>query len=215
MAPIPNESYTFSPKTLSTQERTRLYERFREDRRSPLPPAKWQRAQAAVLMMSEAGLRLSEAAAITYFDVTLAGVTRYSMTVRPEIAKYNQGGEIPMTTILQEALSALIMHLNKKLSPQWEIPLLSLASPKEHITPRQISRIVTDTVQEACGVRANPHMLRHTFATRLRNVTDLSTLQCLLRHKNLSSTQIYLHPSMDETRQAMNSLNEPEKGASR
>ncbi|GAH96402.1 unnamed protein product, partial [marine sediment metagenome] len=54
----------------------------------------------------------------------------------------------------------------------------------------------------------HPHILRHTFATRLMSKTSMRVVQELLGHKNLSSTQIYTHPNNADLQEAIDSLNE-------
>lgn len=52
-----------------------------------------------------------------------------------------------------------------------------------------------------------PHKLRHTFATyMLRNGTDIKSLQVLLEHSNLSSTQIYVHSDLEHLRDCCENL---------
>jgi len=71
---------------------------------------------------------------------------------------------------------------------------------------RQVQRIVSKRLQEA-GIdrHLSPHVLRHTFATRLYNQTgDIRLVQTALRHEHIETTKVYAHVDPQRLRQAIN-----------
>jgi site-specific recombinase XerD len=72
---------------------------------------------------------------------------------------------------------------------------IGLADEEVRLTVRSVQRLVKKYVRQAnLPVAATPHTLRHSMATDLlRNGADLRSVQELLGHKNIATTQIYTH----------------------
>jgi len=75
------------------------------------------------------------------------------------------------------------------------------------ITDRSIRRIIEKYIKNsAVKTKASPHTIRHSFATHLMDAgADLRTVQELLGHVNISSTQIYTHLTKEAVKKTYNS----------
>jgi integrase/recombinase XerC len=148
---------------------------------------------AIVELIYSGGLRISEAMGANYGDVDWA---KHILLVR------GKGKKERLAPIGGPALEALRRYLpfrrdlgggRDNLSP------LFLNRFGERLTPRSFQRNLKLYLAEA-GLPPNltPHKLRHSFATHLLDAgADLRSVQELLGHKNLSTTQIYTHISAE------------------
>jgi integrase/recombinase XerD len=79
-------------------------------------------------------------------------------------------------------------------------PLLFIARGGRRLTRQRVWQIVR-AASTAAGRKASPHMLRHSCATHMvENGADLRTVQTILGHADISTTQIYTHLALDRLR---------------
>ena len=106
-----------------------------------------------------------------------------------------------------KALRTIRDYLNeRKVSTQAQSKPLFLNTRNERLNPRSVRRIVDKYIKITSKKRGvSPHTFRHSFATHLLDRgADLRSVQELLGHANLSTTQIYTHISSERLKQVYN-----------
>jgi integrase/recombinase XerD len=79
-------------------------------------------------------------------------------------------------------------------------PLLFLARGARKLTRQRVWQMVREASAQS-GRKASPHMLRHSCATHMvENGADLRTVQTILGHADISTTQVYTHMALDRLR---------------
>lgn len=141
------------------------------------------------------GLRLSE----------LCNLSRYIDLKRGEITVRGKGDKLRVVFLSNGAKDAIGQYLAKRGDTN-EALFVSLSRSGEvigKITPRAVERLIETRAKEAgIAKRIHPHQLRHSFATDLLiNGADLRSVQELLGHSNISTTQIYTHLTNKELRE--------------
>jgi site-specific recombinase XerD len=189
------------PRVLGVEEAARLVEapRRRERSRRRRPPAALDQAavsrDAALLeLLYATGIRISEAAGLALGRVDLE---RRRMRV---IGKGTKEREVIFGRPAQAALRSYLAHARPLLAAQPGAPQSDGVFLNLHGGPLSArgARLIVDRWVEASGVPVgtSPHTLRHSFATHLlEGGADLRTVQELLGHANLATTQIYTHLS--------------------
>ena len=129
-----------------------------------------------------------------------------SLLVRPVIAKNHKERSIPITTRLCEALKK--MNESHLYGVPTNVPLRAFPSrvTDKSLSRRQVYKIINSAAVAALGRSVNPHVLRHTFASKLMRVTSMRTVQELLGHSNITSTQIYTHPNEQDKHKAIENM---------
>lgn len=146
------------------------------------------------------GLRISECV-----DIKIDDIDAHNLLLRV-IGKGDKERIVPFYPRLKELIEDYIKEYRSKYVDS-DFPYLFVSKQGRKMTPRTI-QLMLNKVQKEVGfdINLHPHMLRHSFATHLLdNGADLRTVQELLGHSNLQTTQIYTHLTYDRLKTAVTS----------
>ncbi len=164
----------------------------RTDRQAQAPV--WAAARDAAMMelFYSSGLRLSELAALNVADLD-----QFSETVRV----LGKGRKERVVPVGQTALNVIQQYRHEA---KVQTGPLFLSKLRKRISARSIWLMLRKHLsQTGIQLQVSPHKLRHSFATHLLdNGADLRSVQTLLGHVNLSTTQIYTHVTMERVKKA-------------
>ncbi len=148
-----------------------------------------ERNRLIIEMLYATGVRVSELVNIRISDID------FSEKMIRIHGKGNKERFVFYGEYCEEALNRYINNLRCKLSVKHNSNFLFLNKYGSKISDRSIRNIVSEIVKNtSVSMNVHPHTLRHTFATHLlAQGIDLKSVQFLLGHENLSSTEIYTH----------------------
>lgn len=154
-----------------------------------------ERDAAILELFYSTGMRLSELAGLNVEDVDA-----YSDTVRV-LGKGKKERLLPIGTPAMEAIQRYRVKAAVHSGP------LFLSKLRKRITTQAIGDVVEKYWKKSgMPVHVTPHKLRHSFATHLlNNGADLRSVQELLGHASLSTTQIYTHVSTQRMKEVYDS----------
>jgi len=185
-APIRRRSL---PKVLSKAQTSELLDQEHESR-TPL------RDRALLELMYSAGLRVSELVGLDEPNLDLRNRTVFVLG-KGNKERYSVFGKTCASAI-QDYLSA------ERMPPKKGAPVFT--NPKGgRLTTRSVQTVIKKwALQSGLSPELSPHTLRHSFATHLLDGgADLKSVQQLLGHENLATTQIYTHISVERLRAAV------------
>ena len=149
------------------------------------------RNKAMLELMYATGLRVSE-----IINLTLNNIDLENKIVRC-YGKGNKERMVPFGDICKSYLEIYINNYRTSLLKKYITDSLFLNNHGKKMTRQGFELIVNEiTKKQNLNRKITPHMLRHSFATHLlNNGADLRSIQIMLGHDNLSTTQIYTNVS--------------------
>jgi integrase len=200
MAKEPQVLHVLTPE----EEETLLHHFKKED----------QRYNLAVLLMLTTGMRVAEVCALTISDV--------SQDRKPhefiELKEHHTKGAKPRTLPVPEATRHAIYdylqfsrHIRYYMTDT--APLLPSSRSDTPLQPRDVQRALARAALRSIKRKVNPHMLRHTYATRMAKVLPLHDLAKLLGHSDPRTTMIYYHANKQDLKDAVEQARNIESAA--
>ncbi len=185
-----------TPKILKSLPRFLSYEEVEELLSSPNESTQnGIRDKAMLELLYATGLRVSE-----LINLKLNQIIKDI----PLIKVFGKGSKerlVPVTEKAMDFLEKYIKEVREKIN-KYSIDYVFLNNWGKPFTRQRFFQIIKDYAKKA-GIKKqiSPHILRHSFATHLlENGADLKSLQMLLGHSDISTTQIYTHITEERLR---------------
>lgn len=168
-----------------------------------------RRDRALLELLFSAGLRVSELTGLDRDQVNLA---------KEEFSVRGKGSKLRIVFLSPRAITAIADYLDHRSDID---PALFVSHPKKglvnkknatretlRLTPRTVERLVKHYAKKAGIVKdVHPHTLRHSFATDLlRNGADIRSVQAMLGHASITTTQIYTHVTNERLKEVYQSF---------
>ena len=177
------------PKYLNYEDTERLLNSFNNNYYLGL------RNSLILEILYSTGIRVSEITNIKFKDISMN-----DKTIKI-IGKGNKERYAFFGSKCYKLIKDYCKNSYKKLN-KYNLEYLILSKTGKKINERQIRDVIDEATKLAnIDMKISPHVLRHTFATHMLNEgADLRSVQELLGHENLSTTQVYTHLSNDRIR---------------
>ena len=175
------------PIFLSSSEFDELYSKIKEDNELSI------RNKLIIELLYATGLRVSELTSIKITDINIGDKSIKVM------GKGSKERIVYYGDYAKELLDNYLNYDRNNLLKNKESKYLLINKNGDRLTFRGVEYLIDEVCkQTSLKYKISPHVLRHTFATHLlQNGADLRSVQELLGHASLSTTQIYTHVTSD------------------
>lgn len=153
------------------------------------------------------GMRNTEVLGLDIGHVRLFGVITGIIKLPASIAKGHRPRNIHLHVDIKTCLQTYIDDeaARQRIAGD-ETPLFRTIYKNTRLGPRDFQNIMRRHSMNAIDRPCYPHILRHTFATRLLQQTNLRVVQIALGHASIQNTQIYTHPSSGDMADAIGKM---------
>lgn len=160
------------------------------------------RDTAIIVLFLQTGMRLVELASLAVNDIQLPTTISHEPNDTGTARIKRKGGKIDTVVLNYKACEALAVYLAGR--PVVDHEGLFVSKVGTQMSRRAIQGMITKYLTKASIRGASVHKLRHTFATHhVARGTDLKTVQDMLGHASLVSTEVYIAPAKKVQRQAL------------
>jgi len=170
-----------------------------------------QRNYLIIVLMGDAGLRVGEVVQLRWEHCWFGVAPSITINLPGSITKNGKPRNIPTSKRLMEALSRYRSMLAPTRQTSDRFLFVGRYDAGGHLSTRSIQLFLRSISYISIGFSISPHVLRHTFASRMMRRTNSRVVQELLGHSSLSSTQIYTHPDAQDLQDAVNKLDRPKR----
>jgi integrase/recombinase XerD len=156
-------------------------------------------ADSALLLRNRAMLEVFYAGALRVSEIVSLKLEDVKLDMGYVLVRGKGDKEriVPLGRSAQDALLIYLRDGRPSLAGDKNSPFLFIARGAKKITRQRVWQVVGEASLSS-GRHASPHMLRHSCATHMvENGADLRTVQTILGHADISTTQVYTHVALD------------------
>jgi len=166
-----------------------------------------KRNNLAFSLMMHAGLRVGECVQVTWDMLVCDDQILDGLALPGPITKTGKARAIPICQALRSAITTF-----RGISLRYRgYVFLGNSGSTGRLSVRMIQKMLEKESLKCLKIPVHPHMLRHTFASRMLRVSNLRVVQELLGHESVRSTQVYTHPDQEDLKKATMALDELNK----